>query len=209
MLKRGNRRELLADAAIEVLAREGGRGLTHRAVDREAEVPEGTTKNYWPTRESVFVAVARRVSEQHVEAMNLVREQAPEGLAVEHVASWYAAMLRRTGSTGRAHFLALFELHLEAVRRPEVRSALGEMVLANAASARYLHDAVGIDLPTRGAGLLDAGMLGAAMSMLSLPESVLGEIGFDDADAVSAALLNAAAGSTGEGAGAAMSGCAG
>lgn len=194
MPNRGNRRELLADAAIEVLAREGGRGLTHRAVDREADVPQGTTKNYWPDRESVFVAVAHRVSRQHVQAMDLVREQAPEGLAVEHVASWYAAMLRRTGSAGRAHFLALFELHLEAVRRPEIRDALGEMVLANAASARYLHDTVGVELSRRGAGLLDAGMLGAAMSMLSLPESVLDEIGFDDADAVSAALLDAAAG---------------
>jgi DNA-binding transcriptional regulator YbjK len=44
------RRELLCDTAIAVLATEGGRGLTHRAVDRQAGVPLGTTKNYFPTR---------------------------------------------------------------------------------------------------------------------------------------------------------------
>ena len=36
------RRAALVDAAIEVLAREGARGLTFRAVDVEAAVPNGT-----------------------------------------------------------------------------------------------------------------------------------------------------------------------
>ena len=47
MSHRGNRRAALAEAAIAVLARDGGRGLTHRAVDREAGFPEGTAKNYY------------------------------------------------------------------------------------------------------------------------------------------------------------------
>ncbi|MBF6246867.1 TetR family transcriptional regulator, partial [Nocardia elegans] len=35
------RRRALIDAAIEVLARDGARGLTFRAVDKEAGVPTG------------------------------------------------------------------------------------------------------------------------------------------------------------------------
>ena len=36
------RRRLLVNAAIEVVAANGLRGLTHRAVDREAGLPEGS-----------------------------------------------------------------------------------------------------------------------------------------------------------------------
>ena len=63
------RRPLLADAAITILARDGSRGLTHRAVDREAHVPEGTTKNYYPTRHTILEAAAHRMAEHHRAAL--------------------------------------------------------------------------------------------------------------------------------------------
>lgn len=192
MSPRGHRRDLLADAAIEVLAREGGRGLTHRAVDREAEVPEGTTKNYHATRDALFLAVARRMADQHTEAMRALREQMPDDITRDDVAVLYAAMLQRMASTGRSQFLALFELHLEGVRRPEVRVALGEMKLANVDSAVRLHEAVREPVDRRGGGLLDAGILGVAMSMLSLPDEVVREIGFDDPEVLVRSLLSGA-----------------
>ena len=43
-----DRRELIAEAALEVLEADGGRGLTHRAVDRRAGLPQGSTSNYFP-----------------------------------------------------------------------------------------------------------------------------------------------------------------
>ncbi|MGQ5635868.1 MULTISPECIES: hypothetical protein [unclassified Streptomyces] len=43
------RRTALLDAAIEVLAREGSRGLTLRAVDKEAALPTGTAPTTSPT----------------------------------------------------------------------------------------------------------------------------------------------------------------
>ena len=73
------RRPLLADAAITVLAREGGRGLTHRAVDREAGVPEGTAKNYYPTRDSLLTAAANRMADQHRAAVAQLRATTPPG----------------------------------------------------------------------------------------------------------------------------------
>lgn len=194
MSQRTHRRRLLADAAIEVLAREGGRGLTHRAVDREAAVPEGTAKNYHPTRKSLFVAVARRMADQHTEAVTRLREQMPEGVTRDDIAVLYAAMLQRMISTGRSQVLALVELHLEAVRRPEVRDALGEMALANADSAVHLHAAVGESMERSGGGMLDAGLLGMAMSILSLPEDVVRRIGFADPEPLARSLLSGAAG---------------
>lgn len=188
--RRRNRRELLADAAVEVIAREGGRGLTHRAVDREAGVPEGTTKNYHPNRESLLVAVAIRMADQHREAVRRLREQTPEEVAWADVVTLYVAMLRRIGSGERSMFLALFELHLEAVRRPAVRAALGDMTLASVDSTVGLHAAAGVRMGRLGGGLLEAGLLGMALSLLSLPENVVRTIGFDEVEVLGRSLLS-------------------
>lgn len=194
MSQRGNRRELLAEAAIEVLAQEGGRGLTHRAIDREAAVPEGTAKNYYPTRSALLIAVARHLAEQHTSALRQLVSQAPSGLTSADVTRLYASMLRRSAGNARSQYLALFELHLEAVRNPDVRSALAEIARANADAAVELNAAVGHRMSRHGAGLLDAGMLGVALSVLTLPEDVADELGLSDAEGVAQALL--AVGST-------------
>lgn len=55
------RRAALLDAAIEVLAREGARGLTFRAVDAEAGVPAGTASNYFANRDDLLTRVGPRV----------------------------------------------------------------------------------------------------------------------------------------------------
>ncbi|MFJ5780028.1 TetR/AcrR family transcriptional regulator [Streptomyces sp. NPDC093094] len=44
------RRELIADSAIRIIARDGVRALTHRAVDREAHIPQGSTSYHAKTR---------------------------------------------------------------------------------------------------------------------------------------------------------------
>src|SRR6188768_1321966 len=55
------RRELL-EAAVQVVADEGLRGLTHRAVDRRAGLPEGTCSAYFRTRQALQVAVTQYVA---------------------------------------------------------------------------------------------------------------------------------------------------
>src|SRR5262245_38143106 len=55
-----SRQEVLLDAAIAVLASQGSRGLTHRAVDAAAGLPSGSTSNYFKTREVLLEAVIER-----------------------------------------------------------------------------------------------------------------------------------------------------
>jgi AcrR family transcriptional regulator len=57
------RRRELCDAAIQVLAEHGSRGLTHGHVDRCAGVPEGTTSYYYRTRAALLRGVGKRVAE--------------------------------------------------------------------------------------------------------------------------------------------------
>lgn len=48
------RRRDLCDAAIELLAAEGARGLTHLRVDRHAGFADGTTSFYYQTRSALL-----------------------------------------------------------------------------------------------------------------------------------------------------------
>ncbi|NYE35159.1 DNA-binding transcriptional regulator YbjK [Nocardioides cavernae] len=50
------RREILT-AATTVLAQQGNRGLTHRAVDRAAGIPEGSSSAYFRTRDALLGAL--------------------------------------------------------------------------------------------------------------------------------------------------------
>ena len=61
MARNLERRTKLADAAVKVLAREGARGLTHRAVDAEAGVPKGTASNYFASRDGIVEAILLRI----------------------------------------------------------------------------------------------------------------------------------------------------
>lgn len=57
------RAELIADTAIEVLAGQGMRGLTHRAVDLAAGLPVGSTSNHARTRAALLRTALARISE--------------------------------------------------------------------------------------------------------------------------------------------------
>jgi DNA-binding transcriptional regulator YbjK len=176
----GSRRALLGDAAIAILAREGGRGLTHRAVDREAGVPQGTTKNYFPTRESLLEAAAARMADEHRAAVERLHDTTPSQVSPSQLGELYPALLNRAVNGDPTQLLAMAELYLEAVRRPGVRTALGEMAIANAESAVALHRVAGLDSTTRDVGVLDAYLLGISLSLLALPAEALRRIGLDD-----------------------------
>jgi DNA-binding transcriptional regulator YbjK len=56
------RRRLLLDAALHVIADQGLKGLTHRAVDRQAGLPEGSCSAYWRTRNALQAALTEYVA---------------------------------------------------------------------------------------------------------------------------------------------------
>lgn len=189
-----SRRPLLADAAITILARDGGRGLTHRATDREAGVPEGTTKNYYPTRQAILEAAAHRMAELHRTAVDRLRETTPPGATPHQLRSLYPALIRRAVHGDPTQALAMFELYLEGVRRPAIRAALGAMATANAQAAAELHHAAGIPSDTTATGILDACLLGVMVTQLALPAETLAVTGLHDTDTVGTHLFDTATG---------------
>lgn len=59
-----DKRTTVLDAAIELLGTEGLRALTHRRVDSIADVPAGSTSNYFRTRQALVEGVLDRLLER-------------------------------------------------------------------------------------------------------------------------------------------------
>ncbi|ATL65237.1 TetR/AcrR family transcriptional regulator [Nocardia terpenica] len=124
------RRQALLDAAIEVLARDGARGLTFRSVDKQAGVPAGTASNYFANRDDLLIQVGSRYYErlQPPEAAMARLTDGPR--TRETVVELLTEVVERV--TGfRTGFLAQLELRLEATRRPELAAMLTERVRAD------------------------------------------------------------------------------
>lgn len=124
MVRNDERRSALADAGIRVLAEEGARGLTHRAVDAAASTPRGTASNYFPTRDTLVSALVDRIEERLTPDPGAVSsaDVRPPDRAL--FADYLRDVVRRLSADPHVS-LALFELRLEAVRRPSVAATLG------------------------------------------------------------------------------------
>ncbi|MCB5907832.1 TetR/AcrR family transcriptional regulator [Streptomyces pinistramenti] len=119
-----SRLELIADAALTLLAERGMRGLTHRAVDETAGLPQGSTSNLARTRAALLEAAVRRLAER--EAAVLTPHEMPDttapGRPSQALADALTLALHRYLSHHRPLLVARYELALEATRRPELRA---------------------------------------------------------------------------------------
>ncbi|MEW1723467.1 TetR family transcriptional regulator [Streptomyces sp. NPDC093109] len=118
---RPSRAELIADTALTLLAERGMRGLTHRAVDERAGLPQGSTSNYARTRQALLEAAVRRQAEREVRVLTPAETvRATDGRAAP--ADALALALHRYLTGHRDLLVARYELALEATRRPELRA---------------------------------------------------------------------------------------
>ena len=170
MVANPQRRRRLLDAGIDVLAGQGARGLTFRAVDDAAGVPQGTTSNYFATREELLRELGRYVFER------LTPDPAPETEAPTRAreVQLMKELLGRARDD-RAGFLALYELRLEAVRRPELADAIADRYAANLEAISAGHVEGGFPGDRRTALLLYLGMSGLILEYLTLPGLLPGD----------------------------------
>jgi DNA-binding transcriptional regulator YbjK len=117
------RQEQLADAAIEVLGAYGLRRLTHRAVDLQADLPAGSTSNYFRTRHALLAAVLNRMS-----ALDRADwRQVTESFVPQDVAELAGVLTRFVVTAigpGRHRTLARYALCVEAAGRPDLQEEL-------------------------------------------------------------------------------------
>lgn len=139
-------RPVVLAAAVDVLAEQGVRGLTHARLDTRAGVPSGTTSNYFRTRDALLGGVLDHLIAQDE---SVVAEFGDRGVPVGDRASLtdlLVAIGEYMSGPGRATTLARYAVFLEAATRP----ALAERV----ADARRRLNALSAEL-LRAAGATD------------------------------------------------------
>ncbi|MFD4022923.1 TetR/AcrR family transcriptional regulator [Streptomyces sp. NPDC058576] len=141
--RNAERRTALVDAAIEVLAREGARGLTFRAVDAEAAVPAGTASNYFANRDDLLTQAGARVYERLQPDAATIERHRSSASDQETYAALMHELVGRI-SAFRTGYLALLELRLEATRRPELRAVLTDRVRADVDANVAYHQESGL-----------------------------------------------------------------
>jgi hypothetical protein len=137
-----DRRDRLADAGLALLAREGARGVTYRAVERAAGLPAGTTSN----------TATRRPDADRVTA--------------------YMADIRDRLTRSRDLFLALLELRLEATRRPALAPLLTDVIRTNYEQDVAFHEDAGLPGGREEVRLLHFAMTGLMLELLTTPTAL-------------------------------------
>lgn len=153
-----DRRAAIAQAAVRIIARDGLRGLTHRAVDRELGVGEGTTSNYARTRADLLELVVRDLAAHTASDLDAVApDRLPDTVdgAVDLIIGIFDRAVAREVEQRARFALAVAlapdpELHGMLTESSPVRNRLlaaGEAVLASLGvpeAAQHAVDLVGI-----------------------------------------------------------------
>ena len=119
------RQEQLLAAAVRVTAHSGLRGLTHRAVDAEASLPEGSCSAYMRTRVALLRRLTEFVTSRFAHDITDLTQRIEQHAATVdgYVVQQTAAMLR----SWLQHpdlLLVRMELTIEGSRQPEVAEIL-------------------------------------------------------------------------------------
>ncbi|MBC9729643.1 TetR/AcrR family transcriptional regulator [Streptomyces sp. TRM68367] len=115
-----SRADLVADTALSLLAERGMRGLTHRAVDEAAGLPQGSTSNLARTRQALLELAVRRHADREARVLALHEMPDPRG-GLDALADGLALAVHRSLTHNGDLLIARYELALEATRRPELR----------------------------------------------------------------------------------------
>jgi DNA-binding transcriptional regulator YbjK len=168
MARNPERRTALLDAAIDVLAAEGARGLTFRAVDARAGVPAGTSSNYFADRDDLLTQAGSRIHARLVpapETVDAAMRPEPNRELVTELMKW---LVRRI-TAERAGYLALLELRLEATRRPALQAELTRVVRAELDENVRFHLASGLPGDADTVLVLYLAMTGVLLEHFTLP----------------------------------------
>ncbi len=136
---RSARRTLIADAALDVLAHTGARGLTHHAVDGRAGLAKGSTSYYCRTRVDLLALTLDRIVELDLADVAACRQRVEAGDDValvlgELVEHW----LKEPARTRTA---ARLELFLLASREDDLLEKLTSEREAFVALGQTINDA--------------------------------------------------------------------
>ncbi len=143
------------------------RALTHSRVDAAAELPRGSTSNYFRTRQALIEGVIERLERTDYAEWLLTYEWGAPSL--ERFCSAIEAAVESMTGAGRTQTLARYALFLEGTHNPAVAAAVqaGRERLRGWAVGAVA--GLGLSEPEARAAALFAFIDGAVLHRLSLP----------------------------------------
>ncbi|CCF61282.1 putative transcriptional regulator [Nocardia cyriacigeorgica GUH-2] len=146
-----DRRLLIADAAIELVAAEGIRALTHRAVDSAMALPPGSTSYYFRTKRALLEAMITHITEvTRADFTTTFTEppptHRPRQEILDELAAGIGAWLDRMLAHRRAHLVVRYALTIELSADPELHARLVGSLFSHA-RAKTLLEQLGADEP--------------------------------------------------------------
>ncbi|GAA3976685.1 TetR family transcriptional regulator [Streptomyces sp. NBC_01352] len=168
MASNPERRAALVDAGVEVLAREGARGLTFRAVDTEAGVPVGTASNYFTDRDDLLRQIDARVHVRLAPDPEVMADLL-KGPRDRSLVTAFMHDLMARATRDRTGYLALLEMRLEATRRPGLLASYTKSVRGDLEYGMEFHRDAGLPGGDETVTVLYLAMLGLILEHLTLP----------------------------------------
>ncbi|MDQ1048515.1 TetR/AcrR family transcriptional regulator [Streptomyces sp. V4I2] len=168
MASNPERRAVLVDAGVEVLAREGARGLTFRAVDTEAGVPVGTASNYFTDRDDLLRQIDARVHVRLAPDPEVMADLL-KGPRDRSLVTAFMHDLMTRATRDRTGYLALLEMRLEATRRPGLLASYTKSVRGDLEYGMEFHRNAGLPGGDETVTVLYLAMLGLILEHLTLP----------------------------------------
>ncbi len=180
-----SRQEVVADAGLHVLATEGMRGLTHRAVDEAANLPAGSCSNVFRSRAELIGGLADRIYQRLTPSEEYLTEQAEAAPTKEQWRRLMCDLVDRARAQPELH-IAMLELRLEATRRSELVDPLSDVVRRSLEADLTFHDASGLAGGRDEIVLLHLAIGGLINELLTLPDA----LGIVDHHAVTSDLVD-------------------
>ncbi|MGY1900832.1 TetR/AcrR family transcriptional regulator [Nocardia gipuzkoensis] len=163
--------------------------MTHRQVDTDAGVPEGTTKNYFPTRDALLVAAAERHCQLYL--ADIARLQAAAAPADrEGFIALLAQIMRRVREGARPGVDVFVEMHAEALRNPAVSNLLADMMYTDFGVTEELQRAAGLPVTPASVRVFTRCVHAATLNLLTTPTEDLARLGLDNLDAFARELVD-------------------
>ena len=123
---KSNREGMILDTAISLLAAKGVAGLTHRALDEAASLPQGSTSYYFARKADLLGGVAQQLAAHLTESCRQIRQDFADKVAEGDMIAarvLVADDLVHTVSEEREILLARLEIGLFAMRNESIRPA--------------------------------------------------------------------------------------
>lgn len=167
-----------------MLARDGARGLTYRAVEHEAGLPAGTTSNYFRSRDELLAQLGQRIFERLAPDDAFLADAATRAPTIDLLREYVLDIVRRV-TADPALSIALLELRLEATRRPALSTLFTDTLRHNLEADVVFHEQAGLPGGRREVVLLHLAIDGLILELLTTP----GALAIDDVDAVVATVV--------------------